>query len=122
MKAPGKFYCNFEELKPHNEGTPPPERPIVSGCGSVVENIGVFVEQHLKPLASCHDTYLKDTPNCLQQTGAQNDSQTLQPDTIIVTMDVSGLFTNIPHEDGTQSAREALNERVNCDVPTEIPI
>ena len=34
--------------KTHAEGTTPPERPIVSTCGSITENIGKFVRSHLK--------------------------------------------------------------------------
>ena len=34
-------------------------------------------------------------------------------------MDVSGLFTNIPKEDGLESARESLDERENQEIPSE---
>ena len=45
---PGKFYSNFKVHKPHTEGEAPPVRPIVSGCGSMFENVGIFVEHHKK--------------------------------------------------------------------------
>ena len=37
-----------------------------------------------------------------------------------MTADVVGLFTNIPQEDGTEATREALDERVNKSVPTNL--
>ena len=33
-------------------------------------------------------------------------------------MDVSGLYTNIPQEDGVECVREALDERTNKNIPT----
>ena len=36
-----------------------------------------------------------------------------------MTLDVSGLFTNIPIEDGLKSVEECLNERQNKEIPTE---
>ena len=38
-KNPGKFYCNFKIHKPHTPMTTPPPRPIISGSGSITENI-----------------------------------------------------------------------------------
>ena len=39
-KNAGKFYELFKVHKDHIEGKPPPERPIVSACGSITEYIG----------------------------------------------------------------------------------
>ena len=38
-KHVGKFYCNFKVHKQHTSNVAPPERPIVSTCGSITENI-----------------------------------------------------------------------------------
>ena len=62
-KNPGKFYCNFKIHKPHTPLTTPPPRPIVSGSGSITENIGIYVENQIKELATQHKTYLQDTPH-----------------------------------------------------------
>ena len=48
-KNVGRFYCNFKIHQPHEENTAPPVRPIVSGSGSITENIGKFVQHHLNP-------------------------------------------------------------------------
>ena len=46
-----------------------------------------------------------------------NDTGPLPPDTILCTMDVSALYTNIPHGEGIEACREAL-EREERDNPT----
>ena len=51
-----KFYMNFKVHKPHQPMTAPPPRPIISGSGSITENLGVYVEHHIKNIANKHDT------------------------------------------------------------------
>jgi len=65
-KGPGKFYELFKVHKQHEAGKVPPERPIISGSGSVTENISLFVEHHLKHLADQRQSYLQDTPDFLR--------------------------------------------------------
>ena len=95
----------------------PPERPIVSGSGSITENIGKFVAHHLKDVSNKHDTYLEETPDFIRKVEECN-KKGLPANAIIVTFDVSGLFTNIPIEDGLESVEECLNERQNKEIPT----
>ena len=49
-KGPGKFYELFKAHKDHVFPELPPERPIVSGCGSITENISKFLDHHAKDL------------------------------------------------------------------------
>ena len=118
-KNPGKFYCTFKVHKDHQEGTTPPERPIISGSGSITENIGKYVEHHIKDLANQHKTYLQDTPDFLRQIEGINKQGKLPPNAILVTVDVSGLYTNIPQQEGMDCTKEALDERKVKEVPTE---
>ena len=62
-KKPGKFYETFKVHKKHTPGETPPERPIISGSGSITENISLFVEHYLKETAKAHPSYLQDTPD-----------------------------------------------------------
>ena len=107
-KNPGKFYCIFKIHKHHEPGTTPPERPIVSGAGSFIENISQYVEHYIKQLATKHKSYLKDTPDFLRHIKKYNETEVIPPNTILVTMDVSAMYTNIPHSDGIEATREAL--------------
>ena len=36
-KNPAMFYCTFKVHKTHEPMKAPPERPIVSACGSIIE-------------------------------------------------------------------------------------
>ena len=63
---PGTFYSIFKVHKEHKEGELPPVRPIVSGCGSLFENAGIFVEHHIKEHATKHASFLQDTPDFLR--------------------------------------------------------
>ena len=74
-KNVGRFYCNFKVHKPHQIMKAPPERPIVSSCGSITENIGKYVQYHINPLANQHETYLKDTPDFLREIEKINEGE-----------------------------------------------
>ena len=113
-KNPPRFYCNFKVHKTYE--TVPPVRPIVSGSGSITENTGKFVAHHQHH--QHHHSYIKDTPDFIRKVEELNKIG-LAKNSIIVTMDVSGLFTNIPKEDGLESARESLDERENQEIPSE---
>ena len=47
-KNASKFYCNFKIHKEHTPMQAPPPRPIISGSGSITENLGVFVENQIR--------------------------------------------------------------------------
>ena len=118
-KDAAKFYCTFKVHKKHEPMTAPPPRPIVSGSGSVTENIATFVEYHIKDIAKEHEAYLQDTPDFLRYVEKVNNEQGLEDDHILVTWDVVGLYNNILHEEGLESLNEALETRNNPKVPTD---
>ena len=43
----GKSAISTKVHKKHTKPDPPPVRPIISGSGSMTENIGVFIEHHI---------------------------------------------------------------------------
>ena len=118
-KGPGKFYCNFKVHKPHEQNKAPPVRPIISGSGSLTENPSLFIEHHLKDIAKTHKTFIQDTPDFLRNIESINDSGPLPENALLVTVDITGLYTNIPQEEGAQETQEALDERETKTVPTE---
>jgi hypothetical protein len=118
-KNPAKFYCTFKVHKPHEPMSAPPERPIVSACGSMMEKASEFVEHHIKQHGVQHESYLEDTPDFLRHIDNLNKSGKIPKNALIVTWDAIGLFTNIPHEEGIDSVRQALQEPHNQEVPTE---
>ena len=114
-KGPGKFYELFKVHKSHIEGEAPPERPIISACGSITENIGKFVQVNLKKFSNIHQSYLQDSPDFLRVIEDQNESGDIEDDDILVTIDVSGLYTNINQDDGIEACKEVLEKSDNPD-------
>ena len=118
-KNPSTFYCTFKVHKPHIEGTAPPERPIISGSGSLTENPSLFIEHHIKNLATNHSSYLQDTPHFLREIEIINEGESLPENAMLVTMDVIGLFTNTPQDECAQSVDEALIEEPHGKIPQQ---
>ena len=87
--------------------TDTPLRPIVSGNDSPTENLSIYVDNVLQPLAQNLPSYIRDTTDFLRQT------LTLEPlptNAILVTMDVNSLYTNIPHTEGIQTVKEHIKK------------
>ena len=106
-----RFYILPKIHKPGNPG-----RPIVSSCGAPTEGISHFVDYHLAPLVKNVPSYIKDTTDFL------NKLQTISsvpPGTLLATLDVKSLYTNIPHSEGIEACRSALNTRQVSQPPTE---
>ena len=118
-KGPARFYQLFKVHKPHEPGMAPPERPIISGSGSITENLSLFVDHFIKDISTKHPSYLQDTPDFLRAVEELNKLGQIPDNAILVSIDVSGLYTNIPQEEGLDAVREALLERDDTKVPTE---
>ena len=84
-----------------------PGRPVISNSGYYPENISSFLDHHLQPLAQAVKSYIKVTNEFLKKLG----SLPKLPDGIILcTMDVVGLYPNIPHK-GLYALRKRLETR-----------
>ena len=116
---PARFYANFKLHKPHLVNKAPPLRPIVSGSGSITENLGIYVDHQIKDIATNHESYIQDTPDFLRKLDKINHGQKLPSNAMLVTMDIIGAYTNIPQEDGTSFLKEAMDERNDQTVPSE---
>ena len=60
---PGRFYCTFQVHKQYKHGEAPPPRGIVRCSGTLMENVAIFVEHHIKELGQSHEAFLEDTHN-----------------------------------------------------------
>ena len=106
----------YHQPKIHKPTIPVPGRPIVSSCGSPTERISEYVDYHLQPLVAKTPSYLKDTTDFLQKLSTLTD---LPPGCILVTLDVSSLYTNIPHDEGMAACKKALQTRPSPAPPTQ---
>ena len=64
----------------------PPGRPIVSGFGTLTENVSAFVDRELQHLLANIPSYIKDTTDFLNKLSRFNN---LPDNTILVTLDVT---------------------------------
>ena len=100
---PGQFYIL---PKVHKQGNP--GRPVVSSNSHPRERISQFVDYHPKPLVQITQSFITDTThflNKLEQLGQ------LPQNALLVTLDVSSLYTNIPHNEGITACRHFLDTR-----------
>ena len=116
-KGPGKFYQIFKVHKKHTPPNLPPGRPIISGCGSITENLSKFVDSHAKHLVPEMPAYLQDTPDFLRHL-EDLKSEPIPEGAFPVSIDVVGLYSNIPHSEGIETMRESLNTRQDQSVST----
>ena len=93
-----------------------PGRPVISNCGDYTQNILSFLDYHLQPLAKKVESYIKDTNHFFRKL---KELGSLQKNAILYTIDVAGLYPNIPHKEGLASTRKRLNNRENKEVTTD---
>ena len=79
-----------------NPESNPVGTPITSGCEGPTERISSFVHHLLQPIAKIQKSYLKDTTDFLNFI----EKTKVAKDIILVSMDVTSLYTNIPQEEG----------------------
>ena len=92
------FYTLTKIHKPTPVG-----RPIISGCDGPTERLSAFVDKLLQPIAREQESYLKDSTdfiNFIEKTRVPKNA-------ILVSMDVTSLYTNIPQEEGIETVCDA---------------
>ena len=109
----GRFYLL---PKIHKRLHDVPGRPVISNSGFYTENIFSFIEYHLKPLVQNVKSYIRDTNNFLSKLASLPP---LPDDVILCTVDVVGLYPNIPHDEGLIAMRKALDLRKDKRISTE---
>ena len=110
---PARFYIL---PKIHKNKDNPPGRPIISASFHPTERISEFVDYQLNPLVPKLPSYIKDTTHFLQKLDSLPE---LAYGCLLVTLDVSSLYTNIPHKEGIHAFRKALESHTNARLKTE---
>ena len=90
--------------KIHKDPLNPPGRPIVSGSEGPTEKISQLVDHfigQIEPLSQC---YIRDSTHLI----IILNGFTVQPGILLHTLDITSLYTNIPHNQGIQSTKEML--------------
>ena len=76
------------------------------------------MDHHLKQISTKHPSFLQDTPDFLRFVEEINLEGPLPDNSILVSIDVTGLYTNIPQDEGLEVVNEAL-ENSNLPFPKE---
>ena len=92
-------------------------RPIVSSCNSITEPLSQFVDRWLQPHVKRLPSYLKDTTEFLRLI----ETTELPNNCLLASIDVSSLYTNIPHNDGIQNVLHYLKNNPDSYTQPEQP-
>ena len=108
-----EFYTLTKIHKPSPVG-----RLIVSGCDGPTEKLSSFVDKLLQPIAQQQKSYLKDTTDFVNFI----ENTKVPVDVILVSMDVTSLYTNIPQEEGIDTVCRAYEifYRNEPPIPTQL--
>ena len=88
----------------HKDINNPPGRPIVSGGGGPIEKISQFVRPLIGPLVPLSRSYIRDSTLMIN---TLKDFQII-PNMLLCTLDITSLYTYIPHSEGVQAIKEFL--------------
>ena len=92
---------------------------VVSSNNHSTERISQFVDYYLKPLVCTVPSYIKDTTDFLNKLTNLNTINTLPDNAILVSLDVTSLYTDIPQSEGIEACRFFLRKRNDKHIPTE---
>lgn len=75
-----------------------PSRPIVSNINSITSHLSYFIHKVLQPLVSLVPGYIKDSFHFIEQL-----PEHVLPNCLLVSLDVTSLYTIIPHSFGLEA-------------------
>ena len=101
----GRFYLL---PKIHKRMTNVPGQTVTSSNGTSTENISSYLDYHLKSLIANVRYILEDTRDFVNRI---KDLSDLPESSILVSFDVAGLYSHIPHENGIETMAEYLETR-----------
>ena len=99
----------------------PPLRLVISGCGSTTENASQFIDHFCKSIPSKLESHIEDTPHILRILEDLNKNSTQSENSFPVTIDVVGLYPNIPQDEGMSAFEQFIsdqNYREQSEMPT----
>ena len=106
--------------KIHKNKSPVPGRPIVSANSSPTERISQLADLFLQPLVSKTKSYVKDTTDFLNKVETTTRPK---PGSILCTIDVTSLYTNIPNQEGIEASQKQLAQhRPGTQAPSNLSI
>ena len=106
-----RAYAMPKAHKEIQEGkTLPPVRLVISGCGSNTEMVSHFVDHYSKDIPTKLPSYIQDTPHLLRILNDLNAAGAQPEEAFPVTIDVVGLYPNIPIDEGIEAFTEYISD------------
>ena len=90
-------------------------RPIVSGCNGPTESVSAFLDSILQPIVPTFASYIRDSTHVVSLLS----TLTLPNNTILVTIDVSSLYTTIPQDEGILACSHYISEYNISNIPPQ---
>ena len=87
-----------------NEKIIVPGRPIIAQCSGPLEKVAKFLDYFLLPIVKKQETYLSDTGDFIRQI----ESTKIETDDILVSYDITSLYTNLKFSEIIDSVKHAL--------------
>ena len=84
-------------------------------CDSPMEKMSMYLDSFLQQLAQKVDSYIKDTTHFLSNLSHLGQ---LDTNSLLVTIDIVSLYTNIPHRNGILATKGALETRTTKEPKT----
>lgn len=94
-----------------------PGRPIIAQCSGPLENIGKFLDYFLLPIVRKQETYLSDTTDFIRKI----ESIRLENNPILISYDITSLYTNLKFPEIMNSVEKALNSNENIEYDIKRP-
>ena len=82
----------------------PEGRPIVSDCGSESYRVSQYIDSFIRPISTRHSSYIKDTYDFISKIRGQK----IPKNALLVTGDVSALYTNMHIDRTLEVTKNAL--------------
>ena len=92
----------------------PVERPIIAGCDGPTERMSTFLDRLIQSISQKQDWYVKDKTDFLNFI----KSAKLPKNTFLVSMGITSLYTNLPHEGGVNTVCYAYEDFFLCPYTT----
>ena len=94
-----------------------PGSPVISSCGTFMQKVSeLFLDHVLKPVLQRSRSYNKNSRDFVKKL---KEIKEVSKDAIMATAEVIDLYPSFPHNDGVETIRRTLDERVNRKIGTE---
>ena len=79
-----------------------------------MEQVSHFIDSQSKHIPEMLASHIEDTPDILREISEENKKGPQPPNSFPVSLDVVGLYPNIPHDEGMKAFEEKIEDPNFC--------